>query len=145
MAAVILLIYGIPALIFGGLVTLVALSIGDEFTRQLRAQLEAEGLAIDVGAMLRVVVVVFVIVLVLGLLHLVAAIGVFLHKSWGRLLGIVLGVLGVLLGVLSVVPALGVGESGSLVFGVLLLLGYGLVVLGLLGGGSHFRRVEFRR
>jgi len=144
-AAVILLIYGIPLLLFGGLVTLVAVSIGDAFTQQLRSQLEAEGLAFDIEAMMRFVVLVFAIVFVLGLVHVVAAIGVLMHKGWGRLLGVVMATLGVLFGALTLAPALTVGEPGSLVFALLLVAGYGLVLLGLITGGSHFRRLSAGR
>ncbi|MDP8904313.1 MAG: hypothetical protein M3N29_03195 [Chloroflexota bacterium] len=71
--------------------------------------------------------------LIVGLLKLLAALGVFLHKTWGRLLGIVLAILGLLI-TLAIVTA----SPDALTLGV--LVAYIVALVGLFAGGSHFRR-----
>ncbi len=77
-----------------------------------------------------------------GLLEVVAAIGMFAHRGWGRALGLIVGVVGVLftgLGLWGV--AMGTdANAGGLGVSLVLLAGYGLTVLALVTGGEHFRR-----
>ncbi len=92
------------------------------------------------------------IVLILGLMHLIGAVGIFGHRRWGRAFGIVLGFLGVLagLGIITVsagfeaidvgVEAAVEGEEGSLAASVLVTGSYLLVLLGMFIGRRHFKR-----
>jgi len=92
------------------------------------------------------------IALILGLIHLIGAMGIFAHRRWGRAFGIVLGFLGVLvgLGILTVsagFEALDVGleqavegEEGSVAASLLVTFSYLLVLLGMFVGQRHFRK-----
>ncbi len=92
------------------------------------------------------------IALIVGLMHLIGAVGIFGHRRWGRAFGIVLGLLGVLagLGIITVsagFEALDVGlneaikgEEGSLAASLLVLFSYLLVFLGMFVGRRHFKR-----
>jgi hypothetical protein len=80
-----------------------------------------------------------IIVIVLGALDVVSAIGVLLHKSWARWTAIVLGVLGTLLGLFVVwvatEPPL---DAGMVIFGVIWVGAHVLAVIGMAAGGRHF-------
>jgi hypothetical protein len=80
--------------------------------------------------------------MVIGLLHLIAGIGVLGHKGWGRGLGILFAVVGVLVSVfaLSIAMALAPGLSVAALIAIVLVVGYIFILLGLFAGGSHFRR-----
>ena len=92
------------------------------------------------------------IVLILGLMHLIGAVGIFGHRRWGRAFGIVLGFLGVLagLGIITIsagfeaidvgVEAAVEGEEGSLAASILVTGSYLLVLLGMFVGRRHFKR-----
>ena len=77
-----------------------------------------------------------------GLLEVVAAIGMFLHRAWGRALGLIVGVVGALFAALAVLANVtpGDAEAGGVGFSLVLLAGYGLTVLALVTGAEHFRR-----
>jgi hypothetical protein len=78
----------------------------------------------------------------LGVVELLVAVGVFAHKSWGRILGILIALLGILVSIAAVTfsLALAPGASIQVIGSVVILLGYAFVFLALLAGGSHFRR-----
>ena len=82
------------------------------------------------------------IVVFWGLLEIVAAIGMFVHRGWGRALGLVIGVAGVVFGVLALLGSFTASEAsgGGIGFSLVLVAGYGLTVLALVTGGEHFRR-----
>jgi hypothetical protein len=137
-AGVILLIFA--ALIsFAGAVTLLS---GDLWRLVLPAGREADffrSAAVVAGAVL----------LLVGILQGMSAIGIFRHRAWGRLLGIVLAALWCLLGVVALfgsfaaretIPASGTttDPSSGLASGAGLLVIYGFVLLALLFGGRHF-------
>ena len=77
-----------------------------------------------------------------GLLEVVAAVGMLVHRGWGRALGLVVGVVGALFAGLAVLANVTApsAEGGGIGFSFLLLAGYGLTVLALVAGGEHFRR-----
>ena len=87
------------------------------------------------------------VVLVIGALHLLSALGIFLHRQLGRFLGLALALAGSLIGVYSVTQALALAQRGEPVGPMLAALavvatGYILVLFGLIAGGSHFRRAD---
>jgi hypothetical protein len=92
------------------------------------------------------------ILLILGIVQLIAGIGILGHRRWGRAFGIVLGLLGLLagLGIITIsfgFEALDVGvdeaikgEEGSLAASGVVFFSYLLVFLGMFVGRRHFRR-----
>ena len=87
-------------------------------------------------------------VLIVGLLLLITSVGIFGHRSWGRYLGLLLGLLGILVGALGILSAnadptvldgqtidLSQNTTPSIGF----LVYYAIIFLGLLLGGGHFR------
>jgi hypothetical protein len=93
------------------------------------------------GAFAGMFAVIGIVTLLWGLFEMIGAFGMFAHRGWGRAIGFVVGALGLLLWGFSFFSALGSGaESGSLAFSGILLAGYGLTVIALITGSSHFRR-----
>ena len=76
------------------------------------------------------------------MLELIAGIGVFVHQRWARWLGFLLAIFGLVISVFSVSIgyALARGFTLPVIIGVVAVIGYILILLALLGGGSHFRR-----
>ena len=77
-----------------------------------------------------------------GLLEIIASIGMFIHRGWGRALGLIVGVVGVAFMALALIGTLTASESsaGGTGFSLVLAVGYGFTVLALVTGGAHFRR-----
>lgn len=127
-AALILIVLGLLAAAGGLALTLGAGQLAAAFP----AMPELDALATAIGAT----------VLVIGLLEVAAAVGILLGQGWARILGLVLGLFGVagsLLGLLS--PFIGGGgpvDPGSLAVTAVVLLGYLVVVVSLLGAGAYF-------
>lgn len=143
-------IAGVVLLIFGIFVTLAGVgglalgSLIDEIMVEL-GPIETPGF--DPSDIAGVVVIFFGVVLVVGLLHLISSVGVFLHKQWARIIAIVLSVLGTLFGVLALVGSLearGQAEGGGLAVALVIAIGYGFSLFALVAGSSHFQR-RFRR
>jgi len=82
------------------------------------------------------------ILFVLGALQLLSGVGVMAHRSWGRWLGFLLALLGLIVSIfaVSIAFALAGGFTLPVIIGVVLLIGYVLIILALIAGGSHFRR-----
>ena len=82
------------------------------------------------------------ILIVVGVLHLLAGLGVFSHRSAGRWFGFLLALVGLLVSVVAVSLALALsgGFSVAAIICVVLLVGYALICLALLAGGKHFHR-----
>jgi hypothetical protein len=92
------------------------------------------------------------ILLIIGLIQIIAAVGVFGHRRWGRAFAIVISLLGILaaLGVFTIsagFEALDVGleqamegEEGSVAASLFVFACYLLVFLGMVVGRRHFRR-----
>jgi hypothetical protein len=94
-----------------------------------------------------VIVVVGAVILIVGLLQLLSAIGVWLHKSWARIIGILFAILGTLFGLAAVAGAAqnrsGVSTSttgNSMAGALIVLVSYALVLVILIIAGGHFRR-----
>jgi len=82
------------------------------------------------------------ILMFLGALQLIAGVGVMAHKSWGRWLGFLLALFGLIVGIFafSIGYAIAGGFTVPVIIGVVFLIGYILIILALIAGGSHFRR-----
>jgi uncharacterized membrane protein (DUF2068 family) len=92
------------------------------------------------------------ILLIIGIIQLVAGIGILGHRRWGRAFGVVLGLLGVLVGLGMITISFGFeamdvgvdaaleGEEGSLAASGVVLVSYLIVLLGMFVGRRHFRR-----
>lgn len=78
-----------------------------------------------------------------GIVEVVAAAAVLVHRGWGRTLGLVVGVIGLAFTGLSLAGALGGGEPlASMGVTLVLVAGYGLTVLALAMGREHFRGAD---
>jgi len=140
---------GIILIVFGVLTTLIGLFgmiVGSFAATFLEEYIPPEAaLDLDIRAVTTVLLVIFGIVLVIGILHFLSAIGIFLHKGWARALGIILAVLGLLLGVVGAVgvaqEAASATEAGrEAVVPIIVAVSYGLTLFALIAGGNHFRR-----
>ena len=140
-------IAGVVLLIIGVLVTLIgtiALLAGAMLTSILEELTSAEFIPMaDVTGFTTVILVVAGIILLVGILHLISSLGIFMHKGWARAIGVVLAVLGTLAGVLGIVSGLEVGGAepeGGVGAAVVTAVGYGFTLFALIAGGSHFER-----
>ena len=91
------------------------------------------------------------ILAILGIILMIAAVGIWAHRRWGRAFGIVLGLLGTILGIGILVVAVGfealdvgldqatTGESASIGAGLLILGTFVLVLVAMIVGRRHFR------
>lgn len=142
-AAIVLLVFGLLTTLIGALGVAVG-GFFEQALREARQQGAIPGLEeIDLAGVGDIIVVAFVIVLIIGILHLASAVGIFMHKQWARILGIVLAVLGTLIGVLGLVGGSSVagGMDGSeLAFPIAIAVGYGFSLFALIAGNNHFRR-----
>ena len=75
-----------------------------------------------------------------GVLQVFAAAAMLVHRGWGRVLGLAIGVIGLAFFGLSLASALTSGEPlASMGVNVVLVAGYVVTVLALATGGEHFR------
>jgi hypothetical protein len=142
LAAMVLLVFGLVVTLIGilgliGGVFLIAL-LGDLLTTEL-------AIAVDLDAFATLALVAFGVVLIGGVLHLLSSIGIFMHRSSARAIGVVLAALGTLLGgvgiafvMQDVFPGQDVGRA--LTVPAIVAVGYGLTLFALIVGGNHFRR-----
>jgi hypothetical protein len=138
-AAVFLLVAGLLLLGMSALLLLgSALFAGAEGVAELEGMVGAE-LA---GALAGIFAAVGVVALLASVLQVVGAFGMLARRSWGRAIGLVVGVLGLLFWGLSFVAALGApADAGSsLAFTGVFVAGYALTIVALVTGGAHFRR-----
>ena len=140
-------IAGAVLLLFGGMVTLGA-AIALLGSRMLDPLLPPGPDGDFFGSVITAASAVF---LVVGIIQIVSAIGIWRHRSWGRFLGVILSALWVALGLLLLVGSFGAREtmpvdgatgdiSSSISSSLGLVVIYGFVVLALLLGGKHFER-----
>jgi len=139
-------IAGIPLMIYGLIIVLIGAgllivrSFVDDVIRQ--GSLDAS-LAQSVRDAIAVVAV---IILIIGILQVLAAIGIWAHKGWGRWLGIVWGVLGTLIGLAALggsrttTTINGDTTSSNLGGALFILVPYGFVLIAMIIGGGHFHR-----
>lgn len=92
-----------------------------------------------------------IVVLIVGILQLASAIGILRHRSWARILGIVISALLLALGIVGLLGSLGASAtapspefasdaSGGIGSGLVGVVAYGFVLLALVLGGRHFER-----
>lgn len=137
--AIVLLIFGVLFLLFGAF-AIAAGGLIEQALLEVGPVPELEG--ISARAIRDIVLVLGVIVLVIGLLKMISGIGIFLHKQWARVIGILLAGLFTLLGVLSIVASLDARTAGGsdLTFAVVITVAYAGALFALIAGGDHFRR-----
>ena len=120
-----------PAVIAGGVLFLVGLPLapwGSVFMQ------EGLGHGTDSGGVREVMTGLGVVILVIGVLHVLAALLIWAHRERGRSLGILIGAIGTLLG-----AATFVGGAPNLTL-LLVAVPHLVVLIGLLIGRSHFVR-----
>jgi hypothetical protein len=88
--------------------------------------------------------IVLITLLIAAIVQTVAAIGVFAHRGWARLVSIAISVPGTVVGTLMLVAATSRGLMLESWLGGLLLAAFGFSFFGLIAGNSHFRRVASR-
>ena len=140
LAGVILLLLGLLTLLIG-LVVLLAGSV----IHQLGPAFDQAGVGGIQDAVGSIVAVVGAVVAIFGALEVIAAIGVFGRRGWGRALGMVTAALGVIFWLVALLGALGARAmtdqaGGSLVVVLVFLVAYGFSLLALALGGHAFRR-----
>lgn len=142
-AAVVLLVFGAVEAFGGTLGAVFAGSLRRVFDQALRG----EGVRIEPTAVLSVVTGFFVVLLLLGVLHVAAAIGVLAHRTWGRVLGVLLATLGAASSALLLLRAIEphAGRVSSVVAVLAVLVPYLITLLALLFAGDHFRQHHRRR
>jgi len=125
-----------------GLLLLLLGAAGATFIEEIDPSLAGEG-----DAIAAVIVGAAAILLVIGILEMIASIGVFVHKGWARWVGIVVGTIGLVLGFLVLIGSFlpPGGNSGDLVFSLLWLGAHGFVVAALAAAGEHFQPAYPRR
>jgi hypothetical protein len=136
LAGLFLMLAGILTFGFGALAGILggALTIG----ASTAAGQEGAGL---VGAFGGLVAGLAFVVVFWGLLEIVASIGMFIHRGWGRALGLIVGVVGLLFTGLGLLGALGGNaNAGGVAIAAVFVAGYALTVVALVTGGAHFRR-----
>ena len=136
-AAVVLLVFGAVEALGGALGAVFAAGIRRAFDQALRGA----GIRIEANALPTVVAATFVVVLLVGVLHIAAAAGILSHRSWARALGVLLCAAGLALGAVLLYRTLDVrGMRLPTVVGELgLLVPYAVTLLALLFPGDHFR------
>ena len=134
-AGLVLLVFGLIELV-GGAVGAVAASSLRAVWNQL---LKGEGIRVDGASLIGVLTLAFLILLLLGVLHVVAAGGVFGHKGWGRVLGVLLSLVGAVAGAWLLYRSLPINEGREIVAPLLVLVPYAIALLGLLFPRDHFR------
>jgi len=140
-------IAGAVLLLFGGMVTLGA-AIALLGSRMLDPLLPPGPDGDFFGSVITAASAVF---LVVGIVQIVSAIGIWRHRSWARFLGLILAALWLALGLLILIGSLGAREtmplngttgdiSDSIASSLGLIVIYGFALLALLLGGKHFER-----
>jgi hypothetical protein len=142
-AAVVLLVFGAVEALGGTLGAVFAGSMRRVFDQALRG----EGVRIEPTAVVSVVTGFFVVMLLLGVLHVAAAIGVLVHRTWGRVLGAMLAALGTTSAAFLLVRVIEphAGRVSGVVAVLAVLVPYVITLLALLFAGDHFRQQKQRR
>jgi hypothetical protein len=141
LASLWLLIAGLISVGFG----VIALALG---SNQVRPYLVDNGVAPDsINAILQAIGILGGFFLVCGVLLLLAVLGIWFHKTWGRVIGIIFSLLGLLISL----PFLAAGSYSSTVngrttianvapLGVAFVVLWGLTLLFLIISGGHFHK-----
>ena len=136
-AGVVLFVFGLGEALGGAVGAVAAAALRKLFDQLLRN----EGLRIEAASLTSLLTGVFVTVLVLGIVQMIVAGGVFAHRGWGRWLGIVLALIGTIVGAwLTYRVTAGDGRVASYVAPLAILIPYAVTLLALLFPADHFRR-----
>ncbi len=138
LAALVLIVFGVAVAVLGAW----TLTLGSDLGRFIRDNdIAIFGRQIERDTLKAIIQPMPGILIVLGLLQLLVGAVVLAHRNWARWLGVLLALLGLVVSViaLSAVLALVPGVSVQLVVASALVIGYALVLLGLIAGGGHFR------
>jgi hypothetical protein len=138
-AGLLLVVFGIGVIALG----FFTLSAGSDIARFIRDNdIKVFGFLLSRDTLRAVLTPSPGILMFLGALQLIAGIGVMSHKRWGRWLGFLLALLGLIVSIFAF--SIGYAIAGAftvpVIVGVVFLVGYILILLALIGGGSHFRR-----
>ena len=140
-AGLLLVVFGIATIVLG----VFALTQGPDIARFIRDNdIAIFGAQISRDTLRSVLTPSPGFLIFIGVLQFISGAGVLAHKSWGRWLGFVLALLGLIAAVFAVSIGLAVagGVTPPVIIGVVLLVGYALMLLALLAGGGHFRRKQ---
>ena len=144
LASVWLLLVGLISLLGG----LVAIGFGSDRFRNFLADNATTATADQIDAVVKAVGIVGGFFLVCGILILLSTIGIWLHKTWGRVIGIIFSVLGLLISL----PFLAAGSSTTTLsdgriatanlapIGIVFVVLWGLTLLFLIISGGHFHK-----
>jgi hypothetical protein len=145
-------ISGVLLLVVGGIVLLLGVGI---LLMGLFAGLIAgsflesidPSIAVGGGGLLALIAIFGLVILLIGILEVAAAIGIFIHKSWARWTGIVIGTIGLILGFFMLVGAMfpRSPDGGDLVFSLLWVAANGFIVAALAVANEHFQIAYPRR
>jgi cytochrome c oxidase subunit IV len=92
------------------------------------------------------------ILLILGIIQVIGAVGILAHRSWGRAFGVVLGLLGTIWGIGMILTAINLDigdfairgamadDQSALGFALIVFLCYALLFLAMFVGRRHFRK-----
>lgn len=136
-AAVALLISGALMTLFG----LLLLVIGAGGAALLEAI--EPSLSNEADAIAAVILIVAVLLIVVGILEIAGAIGVLVHKSWARWLGVAMASIGLVIGFLLLIGAFAPpgGSPGDVLLAIIWLGAHGFVVAALAVASDHFQPV----
>jgi hypothetical protein len=139
LGGVLLFVLGIGVALLG----FIALNSGPDIARFIRDnEIVVNGVKLTPDLLRSVLTPSPGILMVLGIIQAIAGFGVMAHKSWGRWLGFLLALLGLVVAVVatSVGYALARGFTVPVILAVVAVIGYIVILIALLAGGSHFRR-----
>jgi hypothetical protein len=140
LAGIVLMVFGIAEALGGAVGAVIANSLRRVFIDLLR-NLGMRGVADNAASVTSLLAGIFVTMLLLGILQIVASVGVLSHRSWGRWLGLLLSVVGIAIGAWLVYRvAQGATPRPSDYFApVALQISYLITLLALLFPADHFR------
>lgn len=136
------IVAGVLLLVIGGIVILVG--IGALFAGLVAGpfidSFDVSGAGSAVAGLILLFAVIFFLI---GILELAAGVGIFVHKRWGRWVGIVLAVIALIFGLFALIGAMsGPSVDGaSSVISILWVAANGFIVAALAVADEHFRKI----
>lgn len=137
-AAIVLLVVGCLLTIFGLILLLVGAG-GAALLEAIDPTLSGEA-----DFIAAVILMVALVLLVMGVLEIASGIGIFIHRSWARWMGVVLATIGVVFGFLLMIgtfvpPAT---DAGDAVIAIVWLAAHGFAAAALVAAGEHFQPIS---
>ncbi|HZW01113.1 MAG TPA: DUF308 domain-containing protein [Candidatus Deferrimicrobium sp.] len=92
------------------------------------------------------------LMLILGIMQTIGAVGILAHRAWGRAFGVVLGLLGTILGIGLLISSVDLNlgdqairgtfsdETGAFGLAILVFVSYAFIFLAMFAGRRHFRK-----